>query len=51
MTHSSKVPYQKSNFWKDYGNISYENLLKKYTEYGGITFKIKRKILKMIGKW
>lgn len=48
---SSKTPYQKNNFWKDYNNKSFEKILKKYTPYGGVLFKIKRKILNFLGKW
>lgn len=47
----STVPYQKENFWNDYIKISFEKLLKKYSVYGGIIFKIKRRILKKIRKW
>lgn len=51
MKHSSRVPHQKEQFWKDYHHYSFEQILKKYTEYGGIPFKIKRKIMKALNKW
>lgn len=51
MKHPSPVPYQKEKFWKDYHRYSFERILKKYTEYGGIPFKIKRKIMKTLNKW
>lgn len=51
MKHPSSTPYQKERFWKDYHIYSFEKILKKYTGYGGIPFKIKRKIMKMLKKW
>lgn len=51
MVHPSKVSTQKEKFWKDYKKLSFEKLLKKYTCYGGIKFKIKRKILMKMKKW
>jgi coenzyme F420-reducing hydrogenase beta subunit len=51
MMHSSPIPYQKERFWKDYGELSFEKILKKYTEYGGLKFKIKRRVLKELHKW
>lgn len=50
--HSSARPPQwRNNFWKDYKKHGYEYCLKKYSIYGGLAFKLKRRILKMIGKW
>ena len=51
MEHPSYTPYQKDNFWNDYKMLSFEKLLKKYTTYGGIKFKIKRKIYKKLNRW
>ena len=51
LMHPSFVPVQKNNFWKFYKRNDFEKSLRKYTEYGGIKFKIKRKILKMLKKW
>ena len=51
MKYPSPTPYQKEQFWKDYHKYSFERILKKYTEYGGIPFKIKRKIMKTLNKW
>lgn len=51
MLHSSPVPYQKENFWKDIKNKKFEKVLKKYTIYGGLKFKLRRKILKIMKRW
>lgn len=51
LSHPTKKPYKKEKFWKDYNKNNFEYILKKYTPYGGIKFKIKRKILKVINKW
>lgn len=51
LNHSSNTPYRKEKFWKDYQNISFKKLMKKYTIYGGITFKLKRKIFRLLKKW
>lgn len=51
MEHPSYTPYQKNNFWNDYKKMSFNKLLKKYTIYGGIRFKFKRKILKKFKRW
>ncbi len=51
MKKPSFVPYNKNQFWKDYLRLPFEKILKKYTIYGGIKFKIKRKILKKIKRW
>ena len=45
------VPKQKERFWRDYQKLSFEHLLRKYTSYGGIRLKIKRKLLKIMNKW
>ncbi|MBQ8230758.1 MAG: Coenzyme F420 hydrogenase/dehydrogenase, beta subunit C-terminal domain [Lachnospiraceae bacterium] len=45
------VPKQKERFWRDYQKLSFECLLKKYTSYGGIRLKIKRKLLRIMNKW
>ena len=51
MQHPSPVPYQKERFWDDYSKYSFEKILRKYTEYGGIPFKAKRKLLKILKRW
>lgn len=38
-------------FWEDYFQKGYEYSLKKYTVYGGIPFRIKRKIMMFFHKW
>ncbi len=40
------VPKDKEKFWNDYNKMSFKRLLKKYTIYGGIRFKVKRKLKK-----
>ena len=44
-------PFIYSAFWKDYYKNGYEYCLRKYTIYGGVLFKLKRKILKKIKRW
>ncbi|WP_303872062.1 hypothetical protein [Acetobacterium wieringae] len=44
-------PIWQQKFWNDYEKRGYEYCLKKYTIYGGVLFKIKRKILKMMQRW
>ena len=51
MKTSPKPPKWRENFWKDYEKHGYEYCLKKYSIYGGIPFKIKRRILKQLGVW
>ena len=51
LVYSSKTPIYKEKFWNDYKKLPFENILKKYTIYGGIPFKIKRKALKAIKWW
>lgn len=51
LQHPSETPKQKRNFWKDYNKKSFKKILKKYTQYGGLFFKTKRKILKLLKKW
>lgn len=51
LEHPSPVPKQMDNFWRDYQKLNFEDCLKKYTSIGGIRLKIKRKLLRMIGKW
>lgn len=38
-------------FWKDYFSKGYKYCLRKYTIYGGVPFKVKRKLLKALNKW
>ena len=45
------TPKQYYNFAKDYDRYGYFYALKKYTEYGGIRFKIKRKVMKLFNRW
>lgn len=42
------VPKEKEKFWNDYKHMSFERLMKKYTIYGGIRFKVKRKLKKFL---
>lgn len=51
MQSSAKAPVWREEFWKKYHDKGYEYCLKKYSIYGGIKFKIKRRILKKLGKW
>ena len=44
LLHSSLAPKNKDKFWQDYNNLKFASLLKKYTPYGGILFKIKKKL-------
>lgn len=55
LEHNTKQPARKpkyfKQFWADYKNKGYEYCLKKYTIYGGIPFKIKRKIFTHLHIW
>lgn len=51
LCHSSPVPKQKQRFWTDYQKLDFEELLKKYTSYGGLKLKLKRKFLRLVGRW
>ena len=44
-------PYLYDQFWRDYLKHGLSYCLKKYTVYGGIPFKLKRKLLKTINHW
>lgn len=46
-----KKPKIHEIFWQDFFQKGYEYCLKKYTIYGGVPFKVKRKILKYLHKW
>lgn len=48
---ATRKPQIYDRFWKDYFRKGYEYSLKKYTVYGGIPFKVKRKIMMFIHKW
>lgn len=48
---STDMSAQMDRFWRDYQNHGFEYILKKYTGYGGYKTKIKRKILKRLGRW
>lgn len=50
-TREISKPFIYDKFWKDYKKYGYSYCLKKYTVYGGIKFKIKRKILKAFKCW
>lgn len=43
-----KKPLLYDKFWYDYSRSSFEYCLKKYTDYGGILLKIKRKVLEYL---
>lgn len=51
LKYSAKCPVWREKFWKDYKEKGYEYCLRKYTIYGGLKFKLKRKILLKLGKW
>lgn len=51
LVRSSKVPSGKKEFWKDLERKSYKKFLRKYTSEGKLLFKIRRKIMKKIGRW
>lgn len=51
MNSPAKPPIWKEKFWRDYKAKGYEYCLKKYSIYGGLWFKIKRRVLKKMGKW
>lgn len=46
-----KKPVWREKFWRDYHEKGYEYVLRKYTTYGGIPFKIKRKLKRAFGRW
>ncbi|SHO49538.1 Coenzyme F420 hydrogenase/dehydrogenase, beta subunit C-terminal domain [Anaerocolumna xylanovorans] len=47
----SKLCKQSKTFWSDYYQMDFKALMKKYSEYGGIIFRVKRKAMKLAGKW
>lgn len=47
----SKLCRQSKAFWSDYYRMDFKDLMKKYSEYGGIKFRVKRKAMKLAGKW
>lgn len=51
LTKSAVMPKWRTAFWNLYKNLGYEACLKKYTVYGGIGFKLKRKALQWLGRW
>lgn len=51
MVKAPRKPQFYNAYWKDYKKNGFKHSLKKYTIYGGIVFKIKRKILKILRKW
>lgn len=42
---------QTEKFWRDYEKNGFEYIIKGYTGYGGAKTKLKRKILKKLGRW
>lgn len=44
-------PREYKSFWKYYNNKGYKKTLKNYTSYGGIQFKVKRKIRRLLKKF
>ncbi len=51
MTKSAIKPKFYNDYWNDYKKNGFKYSLKKYTIYGGVAFRIKRKILKILKKW
>lgn len=51
LTRSAGMPKWRTEFWNYYKKTGYEACLKKYTVYGGIEFKLKRKVLQWLGRW
>ena len=49
--NNADLSAQTDKFWRDYQKYGFEYVLKKYTGYGGYRTKIKRKILKRLGRW
>ncbi|MGN1033533.1 MAG: Coenzyme F420 hydrogenase/dehydrogenase, beta subunit C-terminal domain, partial [Intestinibacter sp.] len=48
---STDISIQTDRFWRDYQKYGFKYILKKYTGYGGYKTKIKRKLLKRLGRW
>ena len=51
LNHPTIMSKQKENFWRDYIKYDLEYVIKKYTSYGGVKTKVRRKFLRMINKW
>lgn len=51
LSKAATMPKWRANFWYDLKNNGYEYCLKKYTIYGGVIFKIKRKVLTLLNRW
>lgn len=51
LSRSSIFPKNRKAFWRCLHKNGFEVTLKKYTNYGGKFVKIKRKILRRLGKW
>jgi coenzyme F420-reducing hydrogenase beta subunit len=49
--YSAKLSYQAPRFWKVYYSKGFETALKKFTSYGGLVTKSKRKILRRLKMW
>lgn len=49
--NNTALSAQTDRFWRDYQKYGFEYILKKYTGYGGYKTKIKRKLLKRLGRW
>lgn len=47
----AKIPVHKKKFWSDYHKKGYKYALRKWSIYGGIIFKIRRKILRKLRRW
>lgn len=51
LRQSSKIPRHSKTFWKDFQKNGIEYCIKKWSPIGGYPFRIKRKILTMLGLW
>lgn len=51
LKYPTEFSVQKEKFWKDYTEKGFEYVLKRYTSVGGVSTKIRRKILRAFNKW
>lgn len=50
-TGNVRMPKKYDAFWSDYQKKGFIYVLKKYTIYGGIPFRLKRKVLMKLNQW
>lgn len=48
---STTISHQSDNFWRTYYEKGFEFALKRFTSYGGVVTKVKRKVLRKLKKW